>query len=126
MSSSVSSETVSRSLSIVVNFSGMSGFSPMFSTSSQGGCCLRFQSRRLPLGLGCRVGLRESSESVAVEDYRRCHAVPGLVQQMKGVKDGVFGVSSLSIDFINFMRTCFLLLNLKFYIIPDPWVVFLM
>lgn len=91
-----------------------------------GGCCLRFQSRRLPLGLGYRVGLRESSESVAVEDYRRCHAVPGLVQQMKGVKDGVFGVSSLSIDFINFMRTCFLLLNLKFYIIPDPWVVFLM
>lgn len=113
MSSSVSSETVSRSLSIVVNFSGMSGFSPMFSTSSQGDAVYR-------------VGLRESSESVAVEDYRRCHAVPGLVHQMKGVKDGVLGVSSLSIDFINFMRTCFLLLNLKLYIIPDPWVVFLM
>lgn len=121
MSSSVSSETVSRSLSIVVNFSGMSGFSPMFSTSSQGDAVFDFKVVVFLWGWGA------GSDCVnAVEDYRRCHAVPGLVQQMKGVKDGVFGVSSLSIDFINFMRTCFLLLNLKFYIIPDPWVVFLM
>lgn len=87
MSSSVSSEQVSRSSSIVVKVWMMSGLSPCSLSLARGMLSSMSKSSSFLCGWGYRVGLCKSSVSEAVGDCRRSHAVPGLAQQMEGYTD---------------------------------------